>query len=127
LNGKKIYANGAARAAAPDQPKLKLDLRPGKNTLLLKICQLKGEWAFYFADKSNLPQRGGMFSGDASLAITTSGDQKAYVWDVATGTIYQRLDGHTEKADACVITADGLHAVTSAADRTVRLWGIQAR
>jgi FG-GAP-like repeat len=49
LNGQKILANPAYRAAAPDQDHVTLKLRAGKNDLLMKICQGDGEWAFYFA------------------------------------------------------------------------------
>jgi hypothetical protein len=55
LNGKKLLAENVYRAAAPDQNRLVLKLRRGKNDLLLKICQFGGEWAFYFAVPPNLP------------------------------------------------------------------------
>jgi hypothetical protein len=48
LNGEKIHAENVNRAAAPDQAKLTLRLKKGKNRLLMKICQGDGEWAFYF-------------------------------------------------------------------------------
>lgn len=53
LNGQKILANNSYRAAAPDQDRVVLKLKAGKNELLLKICQGDGEWAFYF--KSETP------------------------------------------------------------------------
>jgi hypothetical protein len=49
LNGEKLHAENVTRAAAPDQAKLVLRLRPGKNHLLLKVCNGDGEYAFYFA------------------------------------------------------------------------------
>jgi hypothetical protein len=49
LNGKELLAQNVFRAAGPDQAKLTLSLKPGRNELLLKICQGDGEWAFYFA------------------------------------------------------------------------------
>src|SRR5262249_14980529 len=39
LNGKKLLAQNVYRAAAADQEFVTLDLRAGKNQLLLKICQ----------------------------------------------------------------------------------------
>ncbi|MFN4260056.1 MAG: FG-GAP repeat domain-containing protein [Gemmataceae bacterium] len=48
LNDKKIHAENTYRACAPDQARLKLALQPGKNKLLMKICQGGGDWAFYF-------------------------------------------------------------------------------
>ena len=48
VNGERVLAdNRAARCA--DQNKLTLRLKPGKNTVLLKITQGYGEWAFYYA------------------------------------------------------------------------------
>ena len=48
LNGRRILANNAARAAAPDQEKARLWLRPGENRLLLKINNGGGPGGFYF-------------------------------------------------------------------------------
>jgi glucose/arabinose dehydrogenase len=48
LNGKPLLAHDAYRAAAPDQERLTLHLREGKNRLLLKICNYGGPSAFYF-------------------------------------------------------------------------------
>jgi hypothetical protein len=49
LNGEPLAAENVARGCAPDQLLLTLALKPGKNTLLLKICQGGGEFGFYFA------------------------------------------------------------------------------
>ncbi|MCS7046843.1 MAG: VCBS repeat-containing protein, partial [Gemmataceae bacterium] len=55
LNGQKILANNTYRAAAPDQDRVTLKLKAGKNDLLLKICQGDGDWAFYFAAEKPAP------------------------------------------------------------------------
>ena len=54
LNGEKIHSENVDRACAPDQVKLTLKMRPGKNQLLMKICNGMGEFAFYFAAPENL-------------------------------------------------------------------------
>ncbi|MBM4034226.1 MAG: VCBS repeat-containing protein [Planctomycetes bacterium] len=54
LNGAKVHAENVDRACAPDQAKIVLKMQPGKNKLLMKICQGMGEWAFYFAGAENL-------------------------------------------------------------------------
>jgi len=51
LNGKKVLANNASRAVAPDQEKVMLRLMPGENKLLLKINNGGGDYAFYFEPK----------------------------------------------------------------------------
>ncbi len=48
LNGEKLISDNTYRGAAPDQSKATLKLKPGKNSLLMKICQGDGEWAFFF-------------------------------------------------------------------------------
>jgi serine/threonine-protein kinase len=47
LNGQQLLANNVYRSAEPDQDIVTLYLKPGKNQLLLKICQGTGDWAFY--------------------------------------------------------------------------------
>ncbi|OWK36738.1 FG-GAP repeat domain-containing protein [Fimbriiglobus ruber] len=48
LNGQKIHSDPTKHACAPDQVVLPLKLKPGKNTLLLKVCNTDGAYAFYF-------------------------------------------------------------------------------
>ena len=52
LNGKKLLANNASRAVAPDQEKVLLRLAPGENKLLLKINNGAADYAFYFAPQT---------------------------------------------------------------------------
>jgi hypothetical protein len=47
LNGKRILLNNTVRSAAPDQDRVELALKPGKNQLLLKIANVGGEWEVY--------------------------------------------------------------------------------
>jgi len=54
LNGQRIHAENTDRGCAPDQAKVVLKMQPGKNKLLMKICNGVGEWAFYFAAPGNL-------------------------------------------------------------------------
>lgn len=48
LNGERVVSEGAQRACAPDQNIAMLKLKAGKNTLVMKIGQGDGDWAFYF-------------------------------------------------------------------------------
>ncbi|MCX8140400.1 MAG: VCBS repeat-containing protein [Gemmataceae bacterium] len=57
LNGEKILSENVGRACAPDQNRAVLNLKAGKNTLLLKICNGSGDYAFYFA--AGEPELGG--------------------------------------------------------------------
>jgi hypothetical protein len=55
LNGQRIHAENVYRGCQPEQVALRLKLRAGKNSLLLKICQGDGEFAFYFSAKDPGP------------------------------------------------------------------------
>ena len=45
LNGKVIHANNASRGVKPGEDKVKITLRPGANTLMLKINNGSTDWA----------------------------------------------------------------------------------
>jgi serine/threonine protein kinase len=49
LNGRQLLAKNVLRACMPDQEHATLSLHQGKNQLLLKVCQGKGDWAVYVA------------------------------------------------------------------------------
>jgi hypothetical protein len=53
FNGQQVLAlaENGARGCAPDQALLTLRTRPGRNTILLKVCQKGGPFAFYFSSK----------------------------------------------------------------------------
>jgi hypothetical protein len=46
-NNAKILAEDVYRPAAPNQEQVVLKLKPGKNTLLIKVCQGTGDWQLY--------------------------------------------------------------------------------
>src|SRR5262249_18844890 len=72
LNGQRLLAKNVQRACAPDQERLTLKLRPGKNRLLLKVCQGGGDWAFYFAATAGKVQQAaprGKWFEDVSAAV----------------------------------------------------------
>lgn len=48
-NGERVLHKEAEHAAAPGQYFTEWKISPGKNTILLKVCQYEGEWAVYFA------------------------------------------------------------------------------
>jgi hypothetical protein len=85
LNGEKLHSENVSRACAPDQAKLTLKLRKGKNHLLLKVCNGDGDFAFYF--NAGTPTLGSdpLFAdvsaawglGDAGIAGNTKGDSLA--------------------------------------------------
>ena len=111
LNGRKLVAQNAARGCAPDQAVLTLKLRPGKNRLLLKICQGGGGFAFYYAaknpeevpppmfedvsDKVGLGARGagGRLKGDHLAVADVDGDGRDdFLYSAGTGLLVMNTE-----------------------------------
>ncbi len=49
LNGERVMASNMVRPAQPDQEHAVLNIKKGKNRLLLKVSNVAGDWAVYFA------------------------------------------------------------------------------
>jgi len=68
------------------------------------------------------------FSADGSTVITASGavlasrDNRAVVWETASGTALAVLAGHRSGLTAASLNADASRAVTASWDRSARLW-----
>jgi hypothetical protein len=48
VNGVEVAKNKTERSAAPDQDKASIELKPGRNVLVMKIVNTGGEGAFYY-------------------------------------------------------------------------------
>ena len=55
LNGKQVLAQNVDRSCGPDQAKVALKLQPGRNALLMKICNNSGHVSFYFKAAEDVP------------------------------------------------------------------------
>ena len=62
LNGEKMHADTAKRACAPGQVALKLKLKAGKNTLLMKVCNIDAAYAFHFGTGADAPSSEPLFA-----------------------------------------------------------------
>lgn len=49
INGKRVFHEQHVRGAAPDQDRVVVDVKEGKNELLVKVGQEAGEWKVYVA------------------------------------------------------------------------------
>ncbi|KAI0435534.1 WD40-repeat-containing domain protein [Xylaria telfairii] len=61
------------------------------------------------------------FSPDGSQLASCS-DITVGLWDVATGIMRQKLEGHTERVYAVAFSPDGSRLASGSYDHTVRLW-----
>ena len=47
LNGKEVVTNTGAHSAVMDRYTVPVTLKPGKNSILVKVCNEKKQWEFY--------------------------------------------------------------------------------
>ena len=61
------------------------------------------------------------FSRDGRLVLTVC-DDDAFLWEVATGRLLTRFEGHTGRVHCGVFSPDDKYVVTSGYDGTARVW-----
>jgi hypothetical protein len=113
LNGKSVLSQNVYRACAPDQARVTLDLKSGKNDLLLKVTQGSGDWAFYFQPLGKLPPAvtwafedvsdaaglgekgvGGALKGDTLTVCDLDGDGRPdFLYGAGTGVVARNEGG----------------------------------
>jgi mono/diheme cytochrome c family protein len=71
LNGEEVLSNRAQRGVSPDQDRATVTLRPGENTLVLKVVNGGGPGGFYYRAEPT-PQSPGHYS---PLALVPGGDR----------------------------------------------------
>ncbi len=78
-----------------------------------------------------LPREAGAFQHRAavwSLALSAdgktlvSGAEAVFLWDIATGKLQRRLQGHIGEVYGVSLSADGRRVASLGADRTLRMW-----
>lgn len=60
-------------------------------------------------------------------AATGGGDDLGYVWDITTGEMIMKLDGHTDSVTNVSFSNDGAYLATGAMDGQVRIWSVQEK
>jgi WD40 repeat protein len=66
-----------------------------------------------------------VFSLDGTRLLTGGDDNRAILWDAATGKQLLALDGHTAGVTSVAFSPDGLRALTGSRDNTVKTWELQ--
>jgi hypothetical protein len=66
VNGKRAHVNRANRGVNVDEDKVTIDLKEGKNDLLLKIVNTGGAWGFSFSVQARMPAHRSWVFEDAS-------------------------------------------------------------
>ena len=62
----------------------------------------------------------------ASMALTSSWDTTAILWDLEAAKPLRTFRGHTGTITSVALSSDGKRAVTGSADRTARLWDAES-
>jgi len=112
LNGEKVLSQNVERSCRPDQAKLALKLKCGRNGLLMKICNNSGEPRFYFAANREVPSAprlfedvskaaglgphgvGGKLKGDRLAVADVNGDKRPdFLYSAGTGVLAVNTPG----------------------------------
>jgi glucose repression regulatory protein TUP1 len=64
-------------------------------------------------------------SPDARFVAAGSLDTVVRIWDVATGTLVDRLRGHSDSVYSVAFTPDGKGLVSGSLDKTLKYWGLK--
>jgi mitogen-activated protein kinase organizer 1 len=64
---------------------------------------------------------------DCSRFASVGGDKGAFLWDVATGAVARRLQGHDARVNCCAFCAPGDQLLaTGSYDRTLKFWDLRS-
>jgi WD40 repeat protein len=81
-----------------------------------------------------LPVLGAAVHVDGETVCTVAGDPRhpktvgeVFVWNVRTGELKFRLQGHTAGVNAADFSRDGLWLATASTDETVKLWSVEKK
>lgn len=63
-------------------------------------------------------------SPDGALVAAGSLDTVVRIWDIATGTLLERLRGHSDSVYSVAFTPDGKGIVSGSLDKTLKYWDV---
>jgi WD40 repeat protein len=62
-----------------------------------------------------------------NTAATGGGDDLGYLWDIATGEMIMKLDGHTDSVTNVAFSSDGTYLATGGMDGQIRIWNVSQK
>ncbi|CAM9294107.1 unnamed protein product [Choristocarpus tenellus] len=63
---------------------------------------------------------------DNSRFVSCGEDKTAFLWDVSTGRVVRRMQGHEQRLNSCCFNGDGSVLFTASYDKTVRAWDMRS-
>lgn len=63
---------------------------------------------------------------DKTKFVSAGEDRSFYLWDVTSGNVLKRIQGHTQKINAVALNKDATVVVTASYDQTVRCWDLRS-
>ncbi|KAF7346233.1 WD-REPEATS-REGION domain-containing protein [Mycena sanguinolenta] len=78
-------------------------------------------------DKTVCPVTSAVFSPDGKQIVSGSWDHTVRVWDVKSGEVIARFNGHIHGVKSVAFSPDGKWIVSGSADSTVRVWDVESR
>ncbi|CAN0300228.1 unnamed protein product [Ectocarpus sp. 12 AP-2014] len=64
---------------------------------------------------------------DNSRFVSCGEDKAAFLWDVSTGAVVRRIQGHEQRINSCCFGAEGSVLFTASYDKSVRAWDMRSR
>jgi WD40 repeat protein len=76
----------------------------------------------FFQTKDDNPRLVSLFSPDGKKILTEGPNSTVQIWDIETGKVIQKLEGHARGGASAVFSPDGKKIISAGSDNTARIW-----
>lgn len=66
-------------------------------------------------------------AADNASFVSCGGDRAAFMWDVSSGNVLRRFEGHAHRINAVCFNVDNSVLATGSYDQSIRLWDVRSR